>query len=59
VQFVLAYNPEEFGDSLRALAEGEIDVTPLITGEVGLNGVGQAFDDLADPERHCKILVTP
>lgn len=59
VQFVLAYNPEEFGDSLRALAEGDIDVTPLITGEVGLDGVGQAFDDLADPERHCKILVTP
>jgi threonine dehydrogenase-like Zn-dependent dehydrogenase len=59
VQFVLAYNPEEFGDSLRALAEGDIDVTPLITGEVGLAGVGAAFDDLADPERHCKILVTP
>lgn len=59
VQFVLAYNPEEFGDSLRALAEGKIDVTPLITAEVGLEGVGQAFDDLADPERHCKILVTP
>jgi threonine dehydrogenase-like Zn-dependent dehydrogenase len=59
VQFVLAYNPEEFGESLRALAEGEIDVTPLITGEVGLDGVGQAFNDLADPERHCKILVTP
>lgn len=59
VQFVLAYTPEEFGDSLRALAEGDIDVAPLITGEVGLDGVGAAFDDLADPERHCKILVTP
>jgi threonine dehydrogenase-like Zn-dependent dehydrogenase len=59
VQFVLAYGPDEFADSLRALAEGEIDVTPLITGEVGLDGVGAAFDDLADPERHCKILVTP
>ncbi len=59
VQFVLAYNPEEFADSLRALAEGEIDVTPMITGEVGLDAVGAAFDDLADPERHCKILVTP
>jgi threonine dehydrogenase-like Zn-dependent dehydrogenase len=59
VQFVLAYTPDEFTDSLRALAEGEIDGTPLITGEVGLDGVGQAFDDLADPERHCKILVTP
>ena len=59
VQFVLAYTPDEFADSLRALADGEIDVTPVITGEVGLDGVGQAFDDLADPERHCKILVTP
>jgi 2-desacetyl-2-hydroxyethyl bacteriochlorophyllide A dehydrogenase len=59
VQFVLAYNPEEFAGTLRALAEGEIDATPMITAEVGLDGVGAAFDDLADPERHCKILVTP
>src|SRR6201987_5765481 len=59
VQFALAYTPDEFGDSLRALAEGEIDVTPLITGEVGLEGGGQAFNNLADPGQHCKILVTP
>ncbi len=59
VQFVLAYDPTEFAESLRAIAEGEIDVTPVITGEVGLDGVGAAFDDLADPERHCKIIVTP
>jgi threonine dehydrogenase-like Zn-dependent dehydrogenase len=59
VQFVLAYDPNEFADSLRAIAEGDIDVTPVITGDVGLEDVGTAFDDLADPERHCKILVTP
>jgi len=59
VQFVLAYDPQEFGDSLRAIAEGDIDVTPMITGSVGLEDVGSAFDDLADPERHCKIVVTP
>jgi threonine dehydrogenase-like Zn-dependent dehydrogenase len=59
VQFVLAYTPDEFAESLRAIAEGDIDVSPVITGEVGLDGVGAAFDDLADPERHCKILVTP
>ncbi|WP_156686353.1 zinc-binding dehydrogenase [Mycobacterium sp. Marseille-P9652] len=59
VQFVLAYGPDEFAESLRALAEGDIDASPLITGEVGLDGVGKAFDDLTDPERHCKILVTP
>lgn len=59
VQFVLAYSPDEFAASLRAIAEGEIDVAPMITGEVGLDAVGQAFDDLGDPERHCKIMVTP
>lgn len=59
IQFVLGYDPTEFAASLRAIAEGEIDVTPLITGEVGLDGVGAAFDDLADPGAHCKILVTP
>jgi 2-desacetyl-2-hydroxyethyl bacteriochlorophyllide A dehydrogenase len=59
VQFVLAYDPQEFADSLRAIAEGEIDVSPVITGDVGLEDVGAAFDDLADPGRHCKILVIP
>ncbi len=59
VQFVLAYDAQEFGDSLRAIAEGDIDVSPMITGAVGLEDVGAAFHDLADPERHCKILVTP
>jgi len=59
VQFVLAYDPTEFTDCLRAIAEGDIDVAPMITGEVGLDGVGAAFDDLAHPDVHCKILVTP
>ena len=59
VQFVLAYDPQEFAESLQAIAEGEIDVSPVITGDVGLEDVGAAFDDLADPGRHCKILVTP
>ncbi|BBX46767.1 zinc-binding dehydrogenase [Mycobacterium cookii] len=59
VQFSLAYDPNEFADSLRAIAEGDIDVSPMITGDVGLEDVGAAFDDLADPDRHCKILVTP
>jgi 2-desacetyl-2-hydroxyethyl bacteriochlorophyllide A dehydrogenase len=59
IQFVLAYDPAEFAECLRAIAEGEIDVAPLITGQVGLDGVGAAFDELANPGAHCKILVTP
>lgn len=59
IQFVNAYDYNEFSESLRAIGEGEIDVAPLITGEVGLEGVGQAFDDLSEPDAHCKILVLP
>ena len=59
LQFVLGYDPMEFAESLRSIAEGDIDVAPMITGEVDLDGVPQAFRDLADPEEHCKILVVP
>jgi hypothetical protein len=31
----------------------------MITGEVGLDGVSAAFDTLADPEQHAKILIDP
>lgn len=59
ITFVFGQSPAEFAATLRSLAEGEIDVAPMVTGEVGLDGIQQAFDSLADPERHCKILVTP
>ena len=59
LQFVLGYTPEEFATTLRHIAEGEIPVAPLITGRVGLEGVPAAFDELASPERHAKILVQP
>jgi threonine dehydrogenase-like Zn-dependent dehydrogenase len=59
VRFALGYDPFEFADTLRAIAEGEIDVVPLITGSVGIDGVPQAFADLANPDEHCKILVEP
>lgn len=59
IQFVLAYDPMEFAGSLRSIAEGEIDVTPMITGEVDLDGVAGAFADLGNPDDHCKIIVTP
>lgn len=59
VIFSMAYDPFEFGDTLRAIAEGEIDVTPMITGTCGVDGVPAAFDALGNPEEHVKILVEP
>lgn len=57
--FVFGYSPEEFAATLHDIAEGRIDVSNVVTGKVGLDGVAQAFRDLGDPEAHVKILVTP
>ena len=46
-------------DTLRAISEGELAVEQLITGQVGLSEVGEAFNDLGDPEAHAKIIVEP
>jgi threonine dehydrogenase-like Zn-dependent dehydrogenase len=59
IQFVLGYSGEEFRSTLRNLAEGKVSCDPLITGKVGVAGVAGAFDELASPERHAKILVEP
>ena len=59
LQFVLGYDPAEFGETLQRIAEGQLDVSPLITGTVDLDGVAGAFEALRDPELHAKILVVP
>ena len=59
LRFVLGYTPLEFRDTLHMLAEGKVDVAPLVTGTVGLDGVEAAFDALGDPEAHAKILIDP
>jgi threonine dehydrogenase-like Zn-dependent dehydrogenase len=59
IQFVLAYSQQEFAATLRAIAEGRIDVDPLITGKTGVGGVAEAFETLSNPEAHAKILVEP
>jgi threonine dehydrogenase-like Zn-dependent dehydrogenase len=59
LQFVLGYTPEEFAATLHNIADGKIPTEPLITGKVGVEGVARAFEELASPERHAKILVEP
>lgn len=59
LRFVFAYTPLEFRDTLHMLADGKLDVSALVTGKVGLDGVAAAFDALGDPEVHAKILVDP
>lgn len=59
VRFAFGYDPMEFAETLRRIAEGEIDVAPLVTSQVDLDGVPQAFADLATPDDQAKILVQP
>jgi threonine dehydrogenase-like Zn-dependent dehydrogenase len=59
VQFVLAYSTDEFAGALAAIADGRVDVGPMITGTVDLPGVPGAFEALAHPDEHVKILVEP
>lgn len=59
LRFAFAYDPAEFHQTLQWIASGKVDVLPLVTGTVGLDGVAAAFDALGDPERHAKILIDP
>ena len=59
LRFVVGYTPLEFRDTLHMLAEGKVNAAPVLTGTVGLSGVANAFDELANPEKHAKILIDP
>ena len=59
VKFSMAYDPMEFASTLQTIADGGIDVSPMITGTVGIDDVPQAFADLASPDTHAKIVVEP
>ena len=59
VQYVLGYTSDEFAHALRLIAEGQVDAASWVTATVGVDGVVTAFADLANPERHTKIIVEP
>lgn len=59
LRFVVGYTYEEFSATLAAIAERRIDVAPVITGRVGLDGVAAAFERLARPDADVKIVVCP
>lgn len=59
LDFVFAYSPEEFAQTLRRVAEGTINVAPLISGVVGRSGVAAAFEALGKPGGPVKLMVNP
>ena len=59
VQYVLGYTVREFHETLHHIADGKLDVGPIVTHTVGLDGVAGAFDDLARPDAYGKVVVRP
>ncbi len=59
LRFVLGYSPLDFRDTLYRLADGKLNARPLVTGQVGLDGVNAAFDVLAGADAHAKVLIDP
>ncbi|MFC3172809.1 zinc-binding dehydrogenase [Novosphingobium bradum] len=57
--FVYAYTPDEFAETLHRIAEGQIDVAPFVSKVVGRSDLAAAFDELASPGALVKILVDP
>ena len=56
----LAYNGE-FADVIALIADGSLDITPLVTGRIGLeNIVSHGFEELVNNKEHnVKIIVSP
>lgn len=49
---------DEFNECLRMLAEGTIDVAPLISHRIGFDHLEEAFETAADVDGSAKVMVT-
>jgi 2-desacetyl-2-hydroxyethyl bacteriochlorophyllide A dehydrogenase len=56
IQFAIAYTRDDFETCLAMLAEGRIDITPMITDVVSLDELPGAFEALRTPGTQCKVL---
>ncbi|HEY2448858.1 MAG TPA: zinc-binding dehydrogenase [Mycobacterium sp.] len=59
IRFSLYYTPEQFAATFTHLASGDFDITALLTGTVGFDGVADAFARLGTSPHDAKILLDP
>lgn len=59
LRFVFAYSAEEFAEAFRMIRADPAALAPLITGETGLDGIGDAFAALGGGGDQIKMLVKP
>ena len=56
IQFAIAYTRDDFETCMAMLAEGRVDISPMVTDVVSLEELPQAFEDLRTPGHQCKVL---
>ena len=56
IQFAIAYTRDDFDTCVAMLAEGRIDVSPMVTDIVSLDEMPDAFEALRTPSHQCKVL---
>lgn len=59
LHFVLAYEKADFQYTVDMLDQGRIDPRAMMTDEIGLEGVADAFVALERPTTQAKVLVVP
>jgi len=59
VRFTVFYNRSDFGHTIDMLRTGRIDPRPMITHEIGLGELPEAFEALRTPTTQCKVIVRP
>lgn len=59
VSFLLGSDLDDFKFVIEMLANGRMSVAPLCSGEIGLDQVPEMFEELQQPNQHCKVVVTP
>lgn len=59
LRFVIAYNIQEFSQTLTNISDGRIDAAAMISNTVGLSGVSDAFERMKNAELEVTVLVDP
>ncbi|HEY0300487.1 MAG TPA: zinc-binding dehydrogenase [Rhizomicrobium sp.] len=57
IQFVLGYRPADFDYVIAMIASDRVDVAPMVTDIVDLDGLPAAFEALRKPVHQCKVLL--
>lgn len=57
LQFVLGYRPADFDYVIAMIASDRIDVAPMVTDVVDLDGLPAAFEALRKPTHQCKVML--